>query len=52
VKSRQAMPALYAAIEGRHAGLPLFEAVHVLGRERSLARLRAARERVGATRAR
>jgi len=44
-KPRKAMPALYAAVEGRHAGLPLWESMVLLGRERVLARLRAARER-------
>ena len=43
VKPRKAMPALYAAVEGRHAGLPLFDSIELLGRERALARLRAAR---------
>ncbi len=45
VKPRKAMPALYAAVEGRHAGLPLFDSIELLGRERALARLRAARSR-------
>ncbi|MGQ0823650.1 MAG: glutamate--tRNA ligase [Actinomycetota bacterium] len=47
-KPRKAMPALYAAIEGRHAGLPLFDAVYLLGRESALTRLRRARERLAA----
>jgi glutamyl-tRNA synthetase len=46
LKPRKVMPALYAAIEGRHAGLPLFDSVVLLGRDRTLARLRAARERL------
>ena len=46
LKPRKVMPALYAAVEGRHAGLPLFDSIVLLGRERSLARLRAARERL------
>ena len=46
LKPRKAMPALYAAIEGRHAGLPLFDSIVLLGRDRVLARLRAARERL------
>jgi len=45
VKPRKAMPALYAAVEGRHQGLPLFESIMLLGRERAQARLRAARDR-------
>ena len=48
IKPRKAMPALYAAVEGRHAGLPLFDSIVLLGRERVLARLRSARERLGA----
>jgi glutamyl-tRNA synthetase len=39
------MKALYAAITGRTAGLPLFESIEMLGRESALGRLRAARER-------
>jgi glutamyl-tRNA synthetase len=31
------------AVTGRSVGLPLFESIEVLGRERTLARLRAAR---------
>jgi glutamyl-tRNA synthetase len=46
VKPRKAMPALYAAVEGRHAGLPLFDSIHLLGRDRALGRLRAARKRI------
>jgi glutamyl-tRNA synthetase len=44
--NKKTMPALYAAIEGRPSGLPLFDSIVLLGRERSLARLRAARERL------
>ena len=46
MKPRKAMPALYAAVEGRDRGLPLFESIELLGRDRSVARLRAARERL------
>ncbi|MCU1459677.1 MAG: glutamyl-tRNA synthetase [Actinomycetia bacterium] len=46
IKPKKAMPALYAAIEGRHAGLPLFDSMHLLGRERACARLIAARDRL------
>jgi glutamyl-tRNA synthetase len=49
IKARKAMPALYAAVEGRHAGLPLFDSVELLGRERTLGRLRAARKRLADT---
>jgi glutamyl-tRNA synthetase len=47
LKPRKAMPALYAAIEGRGQGLPLFDSIWLLGRDRALERLRAARRRVG-----
>ncbi len=47
VKPRKAMPALYTAVEGRHAGLPLFDSIRLLGRERVLERLRVARARLG-----
>ena len=46
LKARKAMPALYAAVEGRHQGLPLFESIELLGRPRTLDRLRAARRRL------
>jgi glutamyl-tRNA synthetase len=47
IKPRKAMPLLYTAVEGRRAGLPLFDSIHLLGRERSLERLRVARARLG-----
>jgi glutamyl-tRNA synthetase len=34
-------------VTGRTVGLPLFESLEVLGRERTLARVRAARSRLG-----
>jgi glutamyl-tRNA synthetase len=46
VKPRKALPAVYAAVEGRHAGLPLFDSIVLLGRDRVLARIRAARRRL------
>jgi glutamyl-tRNA synthetase len=46
LKPRKVMPALYVAIEGRARGLPLYEAIQALGRDRALARLRRARERL------
>ena len=46
VKPRKALPLVYAAIEGRHAGLPLFESIVLVGRERALARVRAARAKL------
>ncbi|MBP7929909.1 MAG: glutamate--tRNA ligase [Acidimicrobiia bacterium] len=44
VKPRKGMPVLYAAIEGNDRGLPLFESIVLLGRERTLDRLTAALE--------
>jgi glutamyl-tRNA synthetase len=44
---KKVMPALYTIVEGRRAGLPLFDSMVILGRERTLDRLRAARERLG-----
>jgi glutamyl-tRNA synthetase len=46
IKSRKVMPALYAAIEGRSQGLPLFDSIWLLRRDRALDRLRAARARL------
>ena len=43
---RTSMRALYAAVEGTPQGLPLFDSMHLLGRDRTLARLRAARARL------
>ena len=42
------MHVFYTAIEGRSAGLPLFDGIHLLGRESTLRRLRLARERLTA----
>jgi glutamyl-tRNA synthetase len=47
VKPRKGLPAVYAAVEGSHAGLPLFEVIVLLGRERVLHRIRAARRLLG-----
>ncbi len=47
LKPGKVLPAVYTAIEGRHQGLPVFDAMLMLGRESSLARLRAARARLG-----
>lgn len=47
LKARKALPAIYAAVEGRDRGLPLFDSMHLLGRDRALARLRRARFRLG-----
>lgn len=43
LKPGKVMKLLYGAIEGRTAGLPLFDSIKLLGRDVSLARLRAAR---------
>jgi glutamyl-tRNA synthetase len=43
---KKVMPILYTAVEGRGQGLPLFDAIRMLGRESALARLRAARSRL------
>jgi glutamyl-tRNA synthetase len=47
IKFRKVAPAVYAAVEGVHRGLPLFDSMYLLGRERTLTRLRAARQRLG-----
>ncbi len=49
LKPRKALPAIYTAIEGRHTGLPLFDSMHLLGRERVLARLDSARRMLAAS---
>ncbi|MGH9026542.1 MAG: glutamate--tRNA ligase [Acidimicrobiia bacterium] len=46
LKPRKVLPAVYTAVEGRHAGLPLFDSIYLLGRDRSLHRLRAALARL------
>jgi glutamyl-tRNA synthetase len=43
---KKTMPPLYAVFEGTTAGLPLFDSIHLLGRERALRRLRAARAKL------
>jgi len=42
IKPRKGLPAVYAAVEGTHAGLPLFDSIVLLGRERSVGRIRKA----------
>jgi glutamyl-tRNA synthetase len=42
IKPRKGLPAVYAAVEGTHAGLPLFDSILLLGRERAAGRVRAA----------
>ena len=46
LKPGKVMKLLYAAVEGRTAGLPLFDSIELLGREVSVARLQAARARL------
>lgn len=47
LKLGRAQAPVRVAVTGRTVGLPLFESLAVLGRERTLARLRAALERLG-----
>jgi glutamyl-tRNA synthetase len=46
IKFRKVAPAVYAVVEGLHRGLPLFDSMYLLGRDRTLGRLRAARQRL------
>ena len=46
IKPRKAMHVIYTAVEGRAAGLPLFDSMYLLGRERTLRRLHAACDRL------
>ena len=46
LKLGKAQAPVRVAVTGRTVGLPLFESLEVLGRERTLARLRAARLRL------
>ncbi|MCK9519724.1 MAG: glutamate--tRNA ligase, partial [Dehalococcoidia bacterium] len=43
LKLRKFVPVLYVAVMGRAQGIPLFDSLVLLGRERSLQRLRTAR---------
>jgi glutamyl-tRNA synthetase len=47
LKLGKAQAPVRVAVTGRSVGLPLFESIEVLGRERTLKRLRAARDRLG-----
>ena len=47
LKLAKAQAPVRVAVTGRSVGPPLFESLHVLGRDRTLARLRAARQRLG-----
>ncbi len=46
LKLGKAQAPIRVAVTGRTTGLPLFESLHVLGRDRTLARLRAARAKI------
>jgi glutamyl-tRNA synthetase len=46
LKPGKVMKIVFAATQGRDVGLPAFDAIHLLGRDRALARLRAARARL------
>lgn len=46
MKLRRFVPVLYAAEMGRSQGIPLFDSMEILGRERSLQRLRTARTKL------
>jgi glutamyl-tRNA synthetase len=48
LKLGKAQAPVRAAVTGRSVGLPLFESLEVLGRERTIARLRAAHARLAA----
>jgi glutamyl-tRNA synthetase len=49
LKLAKAQTPIRVAVTGRTVGPPLFESLHVLGRERTIERLRAARDRLAAT---
>ena len=44
--NKRIMPVLYTAIEGTGSGLPLFDSIALLGRNRALHRLHEARDRL------
>jgi glutamyl-tRNA synthetase len=46
LKPRKVMGLVYTAIQGASSGIPVFESIGLLGRERTLHRLRAARARL------
>lgn len=47
MKLRKFIPALYVAEMGRAQGIPLFDSMEILGRERAIARVRKARLKLG-----
>jgi len=51
LKLRKFVSVLYVAVMGRPQGIPLFDSIEILGRERTLRRLQDALERLGALRA-
>ena len=46
LKAGKVMHVVYTAVEGRSQGLPVYDAIELLGRESALRRLRAARARL------
>jgi glutamyl-tRNA synthetase len=46
LKVRKVMPAVYAAVEGRTSGLPIFDSLVLLGRDRARGRVITARSRL------
>ena len=48
LKLAKAQAPIRVAVTGRSVGIPLFESLHVLGRERTLTRLRQAKDRLSA----
>jgi glutamyl-tRNA synthetase len=49
LKLAKAQAPIRVAVTGRTVGIPLFESLHVLGRERTIERLRRARERLSSS---
>ena len=45
-KPRTALRPVYVAVEGRHAGLPLFDSIYLAGRDRARDRIQTARARL------
>ncbi len=45
-EGREGDAVIYTAIEGRSAGLPVYDSIFLLGRESALRRLRAARAKL------
>jgi glutamyl-tRNA synthetase len=49
LKLAKAQAPIRVAVTGRSVGIPLFESLHVLGRERTLERLRRAKDRLSSS---